>query len=201
MAHRNLMYFRPPAQKDTYLRARGFGSNGQRSGGLFDPQEVALSSGITLFRLYQDPKGRFGEWWFTPHEMKVVVDYFCRAPGRAFAEGRSAGKGILQATLAVRHGWGGYSPAHLGTFFIVRLREPLLAYFGETDDAPDATQTHNQKAMLILGTDGRQRRTRQIFLPNPNEYEGAFQDLGHHASDTHLSGAASKHDRGALYFE
>jgi hypothetical protein len=198
---RNESYFRPPLDKETYLRARGFGPDGRRSGGLLHPVEVMLPSSTVLFRLFHDAKRRFGEWWFTAHEMKLVIDYFGRGAGSGFADGRAIGKGILHGVFAVRHEWGGSSAKHLGEFFVVRLKDALLAYAGEGDDAPDASQTRNQKPLMIIGPDGKQRRVRQVFLPKTWEYDGAFLEMGRHLTDTHLPGAVRKHDRGAMYFE
>jgi hypothetical protein len=198
---RNQSYFRPPLEQETYLRARGFSPDGLRSGGLVRPVEVMLPIGTVLFRLFHDAKRRFGEWWFTAHEMKLVVDYFGRGAGSGFADGRTVGKGILHGVLAVRHEWGGSSARHLGEFFIVRLQDALLAYAGEGDEAPDTTQTQNLKPVLIIGADGQQRAVRQVFLPKTWEYTGAFLEMGRHPTDTHLPGAVAKHDRGAMYFE
>ena len=82
--------------------------------------------------MYHDPTKAYGEWWATPHELAVIAGYFGRG-GPAFDEGRSGGKGILHATMAVRHDWGGNSPLHLGMFFAVRLSAALKAYHGEGD--------------------------------------------------------------------
>ena len=92
----------------------------------------------------------------TPHCVdaaghRVAADR--RLAGRpAFDEGRSSDQGILHATMAVRHDWGGNSPLHLGMFFAVRLASALKAYHGEGDHAPDASQTQVQKAVYIVDT-------------------------------------------------
>jgi hypothetical protein len=197
---RNLNFFQDPIAKESYLRARGFDGSGYRSGGLIQPSEVTLPPGTVLFRLYHDPKRRLGEWWSTPHEMKQVVEYFGRS-GPAFAVGRPAGKGILHATLAIRHDWAGKDPGHLRQFVVIRLNEPLQGYHGEGDHAPDRTQTAVQKAVKIIDSKGVQRFVRQIFLPRPWEYMAAFTDLGHHPTDLALLGAVEKHRRAPLYFE
>jgi hypothetical protein len=197
---RNSTYFQPPAVKETYLRVRGFNPQGQRSGGLILPVEVDLPAGTILVRLYHDVLKKFGEWWFTPQEMHRVADYFARS-GPGFTVGRSQGNGILHAVLAVRHDWSHNDPQHLGRFFAVRLGEPLKAYHGEADDAPNPGYGQMQKAARILGTGGEQRRVRQVFLPHPWEYKGAFSELGDHWTDAALLGAIERYRRSPLYFE
>src|SRR5690348_7353026 len=83
----NDSYFRQPKLPFAYLKARGFDSkSGSRSGGIKNPIPVDLPVGTVLLRTYQDPARLFGEWWFTPHEMDLVIAYFGRgAP--AFGEG------------------------------------------------------------------------------------------------------------------
>jgi hypothetical protein len=141
----NDKYFAPPVRDQTFLRARGFDAEGFRSGGIISPRLVELPIGTVLFRLYHDPKKRFGEWWSTPHELSTISDYFARS-GPAFATGRAEGKGILHATLAVRHDWSGNSPQHLGRFLAVRLAESLKAYHGEGDHAPMAHRGRCRRA-------------------------------------------------------
>ncbi|WP_236034279.1 hypothetical protein, partial [Belnapia mucosa] len=75
----NAHLFQDPTLKLTYLKVRGFDSkSGARSGGIKDPVVVDLAPGLVLLRTYHDPRRFFGEWWFTPHEMKQVIDYFAR---------------------------------------------------------------------------------------------------------------------------
>jgi hypothetical protein len=196
----NDRYFSPPMRDQTYLRVRGFDAEGRRSGGIINPQLVELRSGTVLVRLYHDRSKRFGEWWSTPHELRLVTEYFARS-GPAFATGRTEGKGILHATLAVRHDWSGNSPLHLGQFFVVRLAESLKAYHGEGDHAPDASQRQVQKAVRITDSANRQRFARQIFLPRPWEYERAFVVMHEGTTDTGLPRALTMFDRGPLPFE
>jgi hypothetical protein len=197
---KNASCFASPNTEQTFLRARGFDDRGERSGGLCNPRVVNLSSGTTLYRLYQDPKRKLGEWWFTPQEMQLVAEYFARS-GPAFADGRKQGKGILHAVLAVRHNWGDHKPGHLGRFWVVQLREHLMAYFGEADDAPGSGQAAMQKAGRIAGSDGFQRRVRQIFLPKAWEYAESFSGLSEHLTDATLLRAIHEHRGSALYFE
>jgi hypothetical protein len=100
----NDKYFVPPEATQTLLRVRGFGVDDKRSGGLVSPQVVDLPAGTVLFRMYHDARRDYGEWWATPRELAVIASYFGRG-GPAFDEGRSSGKGILHATMAVRHDW------------------------------------------------------------------------------------------------
>ena len=195
----NDAYFLAPLRDDTYLRARGFAANGLRSGGLIEPVLVDLPAGTHLIRLYHDRKRRFGEWWSTLNELSLIIRYFARS-GPAFATGRSQGKGILHASLAVRHDWAGNSPDHLGRFVEVRLSEPLKAFHGEGDHAPDSTQTQVQKAIRIIDQSNRQRLVRQIFLPKPWEYQHAFLEL-HDDDSAALEGAVQRFSGGPLPFE
>lgn len=196
----NDKYFLSPHDKETYLRARGFGADGSRSGGIRDPRKVDLPSMTTLFRLYNESERKLGEWWFTPHEMKQVVDYFARG-GAGFAEGREQGNGILHAVFAIRHDWVGNSPNQIRRFVVVRLRDPLQGYYGDRDDAPDKTQKQNQKPVSIVDDRSNRRFVRQLFIPRPWEYPVAFADLGSHSTDLVLIGAVLKHRRAPLSFE
>lgn len=146
-------------------------------------------------------KERFGDWWFTPHEMRQVVGHFGLDSRTVFEIGRSEGKGILHAGLAVRHEWGDSHPGHLGRFHAVRLRERLFAFAGAGDVAPDATQSSTLKPIRIVGRNGRQRGIQQVFLPAPKTYVDAFIQLGEHDTDTELAKIAAKLDHGPLYFE
>lgn len=197
---RNDRYFTPPLATQTLLDVRGFSATGPRSGGIIDPQIVEIPAGTVLFRLYHDAGRRFGPWWFTPYEMKQVIDYF-GVSGQAFAAGRAQGKGILHATLAVRHDWASNSPLHLAQFVSIRLNEPLKAYHGEGDHAPDATQTSNQKAYQIIDSSGVQRGVRQLYIPELWTYQAAFTYMSHYPTDTVLIGAVERHRRGPLPFE
>jgi hypothetical protein len=196
----NDKYFVPPEATETLLRGRGFGANGQRSGGIERPQIVDLRGGTVLFRMYHDPARDYGEWWATPRELAAIGDYFGR-DGAAFDEGRSSGKGILHATLAVRHDWGGNSPLHLGMFFAVRLSAALKAYHGEGDHAPDASQTQVQKAVYIIDASGRQRRARQIMLPKPWEYKASLTRISGGMCSQSLLAEVARHSRQRLPFE
>jgi hypothetical protein len=196
----NDKYFVPPEATQTLLRVRGFSPNGLRSGGIEAPQIVDLPAGSVLFRLYHDPTRDYGEWWATPRELGLIVDYFGRR-GPAFDTGRASGKGILHATLAVRHDWAANSPLHLGLFFAVQLAVALKAYHGEGDHAPDATQTQVQKAVYIMDEHGRQRRARQIMLPKPWEYKASLPRVLGGLSSQHLPVAVSRYSRQRLAFE
>jgi hypothetical protein len=196
----NDKYFVPPEATQTLLRVRGFSANGQRSGGIVSPQIVDLPAGTVLFRMYHDPTKAYGEWWATPRELAVIAGYFGRG-GPAFDEGRSGGKGILHATMAVRHDWGGNSPLHLGMFFAVRLSAAFKAYHGEGDHAPDASQTQVQKAVYIIDASGRQRRGRQIMLPRAWEYEPNLPRIAGGMSSQSLLDEVARHRRQRLPFE
>ena len=196
----NDKYFVPPEATETLLRVRGFDAKGARSGGIEGPQLVELPAGTVLFRMYHDPRRDYGEWWATPRELGLIADYFGRR-GPAFDEGRSSGKGILQATMAVRHDWGSNSPLHMGTFFAVRLAVSLKACHGEGDVAPDATQTQVQKPVYIMDEHGRQRRARQIMLPKPWEYKASLPRALGPISSQHLPVAVSPYSSQRLSFE
>jgi hypothetical protein len=196
----NDKYFVPPEVTQTLLRARGFSPNGQRSGGIVSPQIVGLPAGTVLFRMYHDPTKDYGEWWATPRELAVIARYFGRG-GPAFDEGRASGKGILHATMAVRHDWGGNSPLHLGMFFAVRLSAAFKAYHGEGDHAPDASQTQVQKAVYIIDESGRQRRGRQIMLPQAWEYKADLPRIAGGMSGQALLDEVARHRRQRLPFE
>jgi len=111
------------------------------------------------------------------------------------------GKGILHATMAVRHDWGGNSPLHLGMFFAVRLAAAFKAYHGEGDHAPDASQTQVQKAVYIVDASGRQRRGRQIMLPRAWEYEPNLPRIAGGMSGQSLLDEVARHRRQRLPFE
>jgi hypothetical protein len=130
----------------------------------------------------------------------VIARYFGRG-GPAFDEGRASGKGILHATMAVRHDWGGNSPLHLGMFFAVRLSAAFKAYHGEGDHAPDASQTQVQKAVYIIDESGRQRRGRQIMLPRAWEYKADLPRIAGGMSGQALLDEVARHRRQRLPFE
>jgi hypothetical protein len=188
--------------RTTYLKARGFDAkSGARTGGIKGPQVVDLAPGTVLFRTYQDPARLLGEWWFTPHEMAQIIDYFgWEGPG--FSEGRAQGKGILQATFAVRHEWGARSPGHLGLVAAVRLIAPLKAFFGAGDVAPDASQKEVLKPVQIGDGAGSWRGVRQVYLPEAWTYQASFTVLERDIpTDVNLIRVVKAHDSGPLPFE
>lgn len=191
--------FRGAGSSTTYLEARGFSASGARSGGIVEPKLVVVPQGALLFRFFHDPTKQFGAWWATPSEVANVVEHFAR-DGAAFDVGRSQGKGILHASFAVRHDWGNCDPDHLGRYMLVRLREPLMAYHGEGDVAPDGSQTQVQKPAQIR-VNGRMRAPRHLFLPKCWTHVGALDVLnaGHTATGflAQLSGTSTA----ALPFE
>jgi hypothetical protein len=187
----NARYFEGTAATETFLRARGFDSKGAKSGGIVNPTLVDVPAGVLLVRFYHDPKRRAGEWWSTTRELQVIVSYFARE-GPALAVGRMEGKGILHATLAVRHDWSKKDPGHLGRFWFARTAAPLRAYHGEGDHAPDSTQTQIQKVVQIIDETKRQRAARQLFFPEAWTYGSAFVELADGASDTDLRSALKR---------
>ncbi len=197
----NSSHFVEPARRLTYLKARGFLASGARSGGIKDPALVEVPAGSVLLRTYMEPAKLPGEWWFTGDEMAQVLEYFGRgAP--ALGAGRAEGKGILQATMAVRHDWAGNSPAHMGFSAAVRLSQPLKAYHGEGDVAPDATQTQNLKPVGITDRRGRRRGARQVFLPECWLYQDAMLILEREVpSDTDLPRLVAAYNKDPLPFE
>jgi hypothetical protein len=200
MSYINQRYFEPPLFQQSYLQARGFDSQGQRSGGITSPREVAVPAGTVLLRLYHETARKFGGWWFTGCEMQRVLVHFGRS-GPALADGRPAGEGILHAVLAVRHDWAAANPKQLGRLVAARLRDPLRAFFGEADDAPNPSFAENLSAQRIVLADGTQRRVRQLFLPHLRDYRGALLDLGSHDTDCALNGAVERYRQAPLYFE
>jgi hypothetical protein len=196
----NDSYFQAPLSRHTYLAARGFSDTGAKSGGIIDPVVVEIPAGAYLFRFYHDPSRDYGEWWATRHELSTIAEYFGRGAG-AFGEGRVQGKGILHATFAVRHDWAANTPLHLGTFLVARLNEPLKAYHGEGDHAPDASQAHVQKAIRIIDHTGRQRIGRQIYLPKAWLYKASFPSVYRGQSDMDLINALTVHNTARLSFE
>lgn len=201
MTAANISYFQGAELQQTYLKVRGFLPCGARSGGIKDPKQVEIPVGSVLLRTYHDPARLYGEWWFTPYEMAQVVKYFGRG-GAAFSEGRSQGKGILQAALAVRHEWGGCSPDHLGLVASVRLTTPLQAFFGEGDVAPDASQKQNLKPIFITDAQGRRRSARQLLLPEAYKYQPSFAVLERECpTDVNLIRLTDEHGRAPLPFE
>ena len=197
----NSSYFVEPASRLTYLKARGFSDTGARSGGIRNPAAVEVPAGSVLLRTYMDPAKLHGEWWFTADEIAQILDHFGRGVP-ALAAGRAEGKGILQATMAVRHDWAGNSPAHMGLAAAVRLSQPLTAYHGEGDAAPDATQTRNLKPVGIIDRRGRRRGARQVFLPECWRYQTAIVVLEREVpSDTDLPRLVAAYNKGPLPFE
>lgn len=193
---------------ESLLEARGFDARtGARSGGIRNPEVVVVPAGAIIFRLYHVPidKARFAGWWFTPFEMEAVIDYFAR-DGAAFATGRMQGKGILHATLAVRHDWSGSppSPDHLGRFVVIRLKRALKAYFGVADVAPSQDQRDSLKPIEITDRSGQRRRVRQLYFPAMLSYRAEYDDLlgGLGAnSDSDLIAAIRTYGEGRLPFE
>lgn len=198
----NIAEFSGAKAKETSLRVRGFDpKTGARSGGIRNPLIVRLLPGTVVIRLYHDPARRFGEWWWTPHEMNQIIDYFGRS-GAAFGEGRTQGKGILHATLAVRHDWAGANPDHLGLLNVIRMTRLLEAYYGEGDVAPNAAQDQTLKPVQITDEHGRRRGCRQLFLPGLWNYQSAFVELQQGlSSDVDLTRIVRQYLTGPLPFE
>jgi hypothetical protein len=198
----NIRYFQGADGRNTLLRARGFGDGGMRTGGIVSPRIVEVPVNAILFRSFHNPARRFGEWWFTPHEMAQIADYF-GVSSEGLAIGRSVGKSIMHATLAVRHDWGGNSPDHLGRFLVIRLTAPLTAYHGESDHAPDATFRQMQKAVRIFDRTGRQRFARQVVLPKFWDFQACCQvlPLAADSTDADLMAAVARFGNGPLPFE
>lgn len=184
----------------SYLSARGFNAAGDKSGGIVAPTIVELPAGAIIVRLYHAVGREFGEWWSTVSELQKVFGYFGRT-GVAAATGRPEGKGILQATLAIRHDWGGNSPDHLGRFICAETTDVVRAYFGPGDDAPSADKKQVQKAVRILAPDDTQMRFRQLFLPQCWKYQNAFRVILTGSTDTGLLPALRKFAGAPFSFE
>lgn len=203
----NNEYFK---ESGTYLRARGFDlATGDKSGGIIDPKIIRLEAGSILYRLFHLNDRKYGEWWSTAYELSRIFSYFGRE-GLSAATGRSSGKGILHATLAVRHDWsiadtkdlrGRPSSHHLGQFLCATPIESITAYYGPGDDAPSDNKQNVQKAALILTESGNQVRARQLFIPKCWEYVEKFNVIDEGATDTNLISSINKHLKGRLEFE
>jgi hypothetical protein len=202
----NARFFEGEAAAGTYLTARGFDRSGNKAGGIIAPKRVEVEPGAILFRLFHVERQTFGQWWSTAAELERVFDYFGRE-GAAAAEGRPAGKGILHATLVIRHDWSRPSagsppsPDHLGRFVCATPTVALTAYFGVGDDAPSEDKRSVQKAVKILGPGGAQLGVRQIFFPNCWEYQDRFAVLDSGWTDSNLLPSLRKHRQGRLDFE
>lgn len=194
----NDKFFQPPLWKDTRLAAGGFSASGAKTGGIVNPVVVELPAGSSVFRFFHDPTREIGEWWVTPYELSVIVAYFGRSD---LGTGRSSGKGIFHATLAVRHDWAKNSPLHLGRFVVARLAGSLKACHGEGDHAPDASYSTVQKAAYIIDHTGRQRKARQIFLPQAWTYKATLPVVDQGMSDMDLAGALGRVSSARLPFE
>jgi hypothetical protein len=202
----NAKYFEGSDSTGAYLKARGFNELGNKSGGIISPKQVEIPSGAILFRLFHLTGREFGEWWLTVHELTAVYNYFGR-DGPAAAVGRIEGKGILHAVLAVRHDWSQADPAgkpsaeHLGWFVCASPVTPLTAYYGEGDDAPSDNRKEIQKAAKIVGKAGAQVGVRQLFFPQCWDYKDQFTIIDTGWTDSGLSSAVRKHNKGPLPFE
>lgn len=203
----NSEYFK---ESGTYLRARGFDlATGDKSGGIIGPKVVKLEMGSVLYRLFHLSDRKYGEWWSTAYELSKIFSYFGRE-GLSAATGRSSGKGILHATLAVRHDWsiadktdhkGRPSSYHLGQYLCATPIEAISAYYGPGDDAPSDNGNNTQKAALILTESGAQVRARQLFLPQCWNYLEKLEVLDEGDTDTNLMNSINKHLKGRLEFE
>jgi hypothetical protein len=187
------------------LGARGFDPNtGARSGGITEPTIVEVPADAVLLRLYQNPIRELGRWWFTPHELRQIIDHFGRV-GSAFAEGRQQGKGILHATLAVLQEWEDENlptAGQLELFIVIQLQQPMKAYFGEGDVAVDKAQKKVLRPVMISDSQGHRRGVRQLFLPELWNYQTAFKKLRRGlSSDGDLIAAASAYGTRKLPFE
>lgn len=193
----NAAVFAGPA---AYLEARGFTKSGHRTGGIQHPKLVNLPVGTRILRLYHEVNRRFGAWWMTLHELDTIVQHFARG-GDALAEGRSEGRGVFQATLAVRHDWADGSPLHLSRFVLVQTLLPLQAYWGEGDVAPGADHKSTQKPVAINAPDGR-RPACQLFLPFCWTYQAdALQTMQEGHTDSGLLAALDRFGAPPLDFE
>lgn len=199
----NSHHFGPTDLAQTFLRARGFDRKGNKSGGIIDPRQVTMPSGTILIRTYQEPAGILGDWWFTPYEMGLILDHFGR-DGSAIGTGRREGKGILPAAMGVREEWGRHTPRPLGMMgymTVLRSKEPLLAFMGESDVAPDSAFKHVLKPIRIM-EGGRQRLARQLFLPDFATYQNAAAILDRHLpTDENLASACRRYGSEPQAFE
>lgn len=192
-------YFTPPEYSNTFLTARGFDTQGARSGGIIKPAQVDLKMGNVLFRFFHSSEEQYGQWWTTPRELAHLFAYFAR-DGAAFDTGRAHGKGILQGTLAVRHEWGQFSSDHLGKFWVARVVKPMHAFYGEGEVAPNADQSQSLRPVQI--DDGtRRRNATQIFLPKLWTYKSALLEIGRGKTDTNLSSYVKAYSAQKLHFE
>ena len=152
---------------ESLLGARGFDPQGNRLGGITTPTQVIVPRGAVLIRTYGGPKATpDGQWWFTVCELQTLLSY---AGHDDLAQGRSQGRGLLHAFLAVlRVEW----ESTCEFYAVVALRRPLYAFHGEGDHALYAA-SGGQKAALMR-VNGRQRGMRQLFLPRLWEYRAAL---------------------------
>jgi hypothetical protein len=194
----NDQYFQPPLLKDSRLAAGGFSATGFKSGGIVNPVIVDIPAATHLIRFYHDPARAYGEWWATPYELSVIIEYFGRSD---LGTGRAQGKGILHASLVVRHDWAQKNPLHLGSFLVARLADPLKAYHGEGDHAPDSAFADVQKAVYVIDHTGRQRKARQIYLPKAWTYQASLPTVDKGMSDLDLINSLSRLNRNRLAFE
>ena len=152
------------AYDDAYLRARGFGADGSRYGGIAAPKQVTVPIGATLFRVFKAGDG-MGQWWMTAAELRALMDHIGHTD---LAMGRTEGKGALHAFLAI----------HIAEFdntceFFVtaRVAKPAYAFYGEGDHLLGAKAGRKAPKITVAG---RQRGMCQVFLPSLWEYKSAL---------------------------
>lgn len=184
----------------TYLAARGYSPDGNRSGGIREPKPITLVPGTVLIRLY-NPSHRVGQWWWTPWELQQILDHFGLGEG-AFRIGAEEGKSLFHAVGAVRHGWGNKDPDHLALMTAIALTVPFGAYHGEGDVAPDRSSKRMLKPQQIRDAKGRDRYARQIYIPSIFRHPGSYRDLQVDVPvDAHLTRVVRQYNSGPLSFE
>lgn len=174
--------------REVLLAARGFGADGSRSGGIKLGGPVTIPVGSILLRMYDKPAD-FGEWWMTPYELSLVLDYF-GVDMPLLAKDRGTGKSAFHGVFALLAEWYGGSPGQIGRFHVATTRVPLIAMYGEGDNA--STRGYGSTLKPILMTAGnRQRAARQLFLPHAWEYKADFAlvAMSNMSTDTGLASA------------
>lgn len=184
------------AFKQSYLAARGFSSDGLRTGGIISPVEVELASDAVLIRLFGGSAKWDGQWWFTPFEMTLATQSFGHGD---FGEGRGRGKGILHASLAVlAEEWN----STLEHFCIVELKAPFRAFYGEGDHAVIGSNGGRKTGLILDQRTRAQRTTRQLFLPKFWEHTKHVSVLlSNGLTDSYFLPSLKRYRRGLMKFE
>ena len=182
----NDKYFKGGSKEDYYDSKFKEGGIYRKTGHKL-PHQVILPTDSYLMRFHDgDIRNEYGEWWSSPHELYLVLNYYSRwldcnnitlRKNLLVKTSSIANMGIMHAVSAIRRDWADKCPSkQLASFTLIKTKQPMKIFYDE-----GVIATNKKKNNFILPpepieVDGKRWVVRQVCIPRFWDYQKDVAD-------------------------